>query len=79
VIRRDLFLFGLEQVELLRPLRESGFAKHDKLVMGSRHGQGYLGFRGRQVEFPQAAEAARAFLQDSFIGLVLSGQQRAAP
>ncbi|MFO1250832.1 MAG: hypothetical protein U1E77_06745 [Inhella sp.] len=79
VIRRDLFLFGLEQVELLQPLHQAGFAKHDKLLLGARKGQGYLGFRGRQVDFPQAAEAARAFLQDSFIGLVLSGQQRPAP
>ena len=79
VIQRDLFLFGMEQVELLQPLREAGFAKHDKLLLGARDGKGYLSFRGQQVDYPQAGTAAQAFLQDSFIGLVLSGQQHTSP
>ena len=79
VIQRDLFLFGMEQVELLQPLREAGFAKHDKLLLGARDSKGYLSFRGQQVDYPQAGMAAQAFLQDSFIGLVLSGQQHASP
>ncbi|MEO4048716.1 hypothetical protein AAFN46_16685 [Pseudomonas sp. CAU 1711] len=79
VIRRDLFLFGMEGVELLRPLRSEGFAKHDKLLLGARDGKGYLGFRGQRIDYPQAAAAAQAFLQDSFIGLVLSGQQHSTP
>lgn len=78
VIQRDLFLFGMEGVELLQPLRSEGFAKHDKLLLGSRGGKGYLGFRGQQIDYPQAGAAAQAFLQDSFIGLVLSGQQHAS-
>ncbi len=77
VIQRDLFLFGMEEVELLQPLRSEGFAKHDKLLLGARDGKGYLAFRGQQVDYPQAGAAAQAFLQDSFIGLVLSGQQHA--
>ena len=79
VIQRDLFLFGMEGVELLQPLRSEGFAKHDKLLLGARDGKGYLAFRGQQVDYPQAGDAAQAFLQDSFIGLVLSGQQHANP
>ena len=79
MIQRDLFLFGMEQVELLQPLRETGFAKHDKLLLGARDGKGYLSFRGQKVDYPQAGTAAQAFLQDSFIGLVLSGQQHTSP
>ena len=78
VIQRDLFLFGMEGVALLQPLRSEGFAKHDKLLLGARDGKGYLMFRGQQVDYPQAGAAAQAFLQDSFIGLVLSGQQHAS-
>jgi hypothetical protein len=77
VVQRDLFLFGMENVELLQPLRSEGFAKHDKLLLGARDGKGYLAFRGQQIDYPQAGAAAQAFLQDSFIGLVLSGQQHA--
>jgi hypothetical protein len=77
VIRRDLFLFGMENVELLQSLSSEGFAKHDKLLLGARDGKGYLAFRGQQIDYPQAGTAAQAFLQDSFIGLVLSGQQHA--
>ncbi|WP_220494224.1 hypothetical protein [Aquipseudomonas guryensis] len=78
VIQRDLFLFGMEQVELLQPLQSEGFAKHEKLLLGARDGKGYLSYRGQQIDYPQAGVAAQAFLQDSFIGLVLSGQQHAA-
>jgi hypothetical protein len=80
VIRRDLFLFGLERVELLQPLQAEGFAKYDKLLLGAREGKGYLSYRGQRIDYPQAGAAAQAFLQDSFIGLILGAQPHdAAP
>ncbi|MWV15906.1 hypothetical protein F3I16_07545 [Pseudomonas sp. L-22-4S-12] len=80
VIRRDLFLFGLERVALLQPLQAEGFSKYEKLLLGAQEGKGYLSYRGQRIDYPQAGAVAQAFLQDSFIGLVLSAQQHdAAP
>ena len=55
------------------------FTPEWKLLLGARDGKGYLSFRGQQVDYPQAGTAAQAFLQDSFIGLVLSGQEHTSP
>jgi len=76
-VQGDLFLFGLENETLLQPLREKGFAKHDALTVGARDGQGYLRYNGVQQPFPQADRVARLFMEDSFLGLILT-QQRGA-
>lgn len=75
VIERDLFLFGLDRLPMLQQLKAEGFAKHGKLLLGARAGKGYLSYQGQQIDLPAAGEVARAFLQESFIGLVLAGQQ----
>jgi hypothetical protein len=79
VVQRDLFLYGLESQSLLQPLLQRGFHKNEKLVLGAINGKGYLRYDGQQREFAGADAAARAFLQDSFIGLVLGWQQQQAP
>ena len=79
VIQRDLFLYGLEAQSLLQPLLQRGFRKNEKLVLGAINGKGYVRYDGQQREFAGADAAARAFLQDSFIGLVLGWQQQQAP
>lgn len=76
VVQRDLFLYGLESQSLLQPLMQRGFKKNDKLVLGAAGGKGYLRHDGQQREFAGADASARAFLQDSFIGLVLGWQQQ---
>ncbi|ALM86110.1 hypothetical protein [Bordetella sp. N] len=76
-VQGDLFLFGLENETLLQPLREKGFAKHDALTIGAKDGQGYLRFNGVQQAFAQADRVARLFMEDSFLGLILT-QQRGA-
>ncbi|MBC9250254.1 hypothetical protein A9179_08205 [Pseudomonas alcaligenes] len=78
VVERDLFLFGLDRQPLLQSLKADGFAKHGKLLLGAHDGKGYLSYQGQQVDLPEAGSVARAFLQESFIGLVLAGQQGAA-
>jgi hypothetical protein len=45
-------------------------------VLGAANGKGYVRYDGQQREFAGADAAARAFLQDSFIGLVLGWQQQ---
>lgn len=79
VVQRDLFLFGLESQSLLQPLLQRGFHKNEKLVLGATNGKGYVRYDGQQREFAGADAAARAFLQDSFIGLVLGWQQQQQP
>ncbi|CAA2099159.1 hypothetical protein [Variovorax paradoxus] len=76
VVQRDLFLYGLESQSLLQPLLQRGFRKNEKLVLGAANGKGYVRYDGQQREFAGADAAARAFLQDSFIGLVLGWQQQ---
>jgi hypothetical protein len=76
VVQRDLFLYGLESQSLLQPLMQRGFRKNEKLVLGAAGGKGYVRYDGQQREFAGADASARAFLQDSFIGLVLGWQQQ---
>ncbi|RSZ32254.1 MULTISPECIES: hypothetical protein [unclassified Variovorax] len=76
VVQRDLFLYGLESQSLLQPLLQRDFRKNEKLVLGATNGKGYVRYDGQQREFAGADAAARAFLQDSFIGLVLGWQQQ---
>ena len=76
VVQRDLFLYGLESQPLLQPLVQRGFKKNEKLVLGAAGGKGYVRYDGQQHEFAGADASGRAFLQDSFIGLVLGWQQQ---
>jgi len=76
VVQRDMFLYGLESQSLLQPLLQRGFRKNEKLVLGAAGGKGFVRYDGQQREFAGADAAARAFLQDSFIGLVLGWQQQ---
>jgi hypothetical protein len=76
VVQRDLFLYGLESQSLLQPLLQRGLRKNEKLVLGAANGKGYVRYDGQQREFAGADAAARAFLQGSFIGLVLGWQQQ---
>ncbi|WP_295981267.1 hypothetical protein [uncultured Variovorax sp.] len=79
VVQRDMFLYGLESQPLLQPLLQRGFRKNEKLLLGAADGKGYIRYDSQQREFAGADAAARAFLQDSFIGLVLGWQQQQPP
>jgi hypothetical protein len=75
VVQGDLFLFQLENETLLQPLREKGFDKNGTLTLGARDGKGYIRYNGIQQDFPAAAHVARLFMEDSFLGLILTRQQ----
>ncbi|RQQ61935.1 hypothetical protein [Burkholderia stagnalis] len=79
VAQRELFLFGLDQSPLVDAMRTRGFRKHDRIELGARNGSGYLRVNGREEPFAGAAAAGRAFLQESFIGLILAWHRAAAP
>lgn len=74
VVRRELFLFGLSDQPMLKPLMQRGLTVRDKLTIGAVDGKGYLRYGDRQQDFAGAAETAAAFLQQSFVGLVLGTQ-----
>ncbi|MFM0591568.1 MULTISPECIES: hypothetical protein [Paraburkholderia] len=76
-VKRELFLFGLEASPLLQDVRERGFDKHDKLSFGVANGAGFLRYNGREEPFSGAVASGRAFMQDSFIGLILAWRRDA--
>ncbi|WP_241022631.1 MULTISPECIES: hypothetical protein [Burkholderia] len=71
VARRELFLFGLDGSALVKDMRTRGFRKNDRIEFGARDGNGYLRVNGREEAFAGAAASAHAFMQESFIGLIL--------
>ncbi|WP_260426632.1 hypothetical protein [Burkholderia sp. Bp9142] len=71
VARRELFLFGLDGSALVKDMRARGFRKNDRIEFGARDGNGYLRVNGREEAFAGAAASAHAFMQESFIGLIL--------
>lgn len=76
VIQREMFLFSMHDVPALHPLMTRGIEKNELLTVGAVAGKGYLRLGDRQEDFPAAAQTARAFLQQSFIGLVLGWHQQ---
>ncbi len=75
VIRRELFLYGLDTVPVVQPLMQEAWPQHGTLRVGAVNGKGYVGYGDQQQEFAGADDAARAFLQGSFVGLALGWQQ----
>lgn len=77
-VQRELFLFGLEDQPALSGVRQNGFNNNDKLTIGAINGKGYLRFNGRETPFDTAAASGHAFMQDSFMGLILGWRHRQA-
>jgi hypothetical protein len=75
VMRRELFLYGLDTLPAVQPLMQKPWPAHATLRVGAVNGQGYVGYGDQQQEFAGADDAARAFLQGSFVGLALGWQQ----
>ena len=71
VIRRELFLYGLDTFPVVQPLMQKAWPAHATLRVGAVNGKGYVGYGDQQQEFAGADDAARAFLQGSFVGLAL--------
>ena len=72
IVQREFFLFGLENQAALRTVLRDGFKNHDKLTFGARDGKGFLVFNGREAPFSGAIPAGHAFMQESFMGLILT-------
>jgi len=74
VVQRELLLYGFSNEPMLKPLMQRGFAMRDKLAIGAVQGRGYLRYGTREKASGGAGDVATAFLQQSFIGLMLGTQ-----
>ena len=71
VVQRDMFLFGLDGVELLKPVKERGLRKNQTLAFRFDKGQGEVMLDGKSEPFAGALETARAYLEFHMLGGLL--------
>lgn len=77
--KRDLFLFGLDGLEILDPLKRRGLLHGETLVVGLDDGAGFVEFEGARADIADPADVARAYLEFHFVGGVLSRQVSRLP
>jgi hypothetical protein len=72
VVKRDLFLFGLDEVPLLARVRERGLARGETMWFRFEPGRGTVGLDERSTDLPNAVDVARAYLEFHMLGGLLS-------
>ncbi len=76
VIKRDAYLFGLDQVPLLAPLRERGLRKGQtfgfRIADAASGGQAEVTLDGQVAPLPTARDTARAYLEFHMLGGLLA-------
>jgi hypothetical protein len=68
VVRRDLFLYGLDSLPLLRELRERGMRKGQTLAFRFSKGTGEVVLDGTAAPLPGATDVARAYIEFHMLG-----------
>jgi hypothetical protein len=76
---RDLFLLGLDDMPVLRDVKQRGLWRGQSLVCGFRDGKGFIGVDDARAEIPNPADVARAYLEFNFVGGVIARQLTALP
>jgi hypothetical protein len=77
--KRQMFLFGLDDLGILDPLKRRGLLRGETLVVGLDEGAGFVEFDGARAEIADPADVARAYLEFHFVGGVLSQQVSQLP
>jgi hypothetical protein len=72
VVQRDLFLFGLDQLPLLRDVRARGLRKGQTMSFRFERGGGAAELDGRVEPLPGAHDVARAYLEFHMLGGLLA-------
>ena len=72
LVRRDLFVYGLEDVPLLREVRARGLRKHQTFAFRFSRGAGDLVLDGAVAPLPDALDIARAYIEFHAIGGLLA-------
>lgn len=73
-IRHDLFLFGLEDVGVLQPVKSAGLPKGTSITLKWEGGKGHIAMGNASQDFPRALEVMRNFLEFGFLGNIVSHQ-----
>lgn len=71
VLKRDLFLFGIEDIPLLAPVRERGLEMGETLAFRFSKGEGEIALGSRTAPLPSALDVARAYLEFHTLGGLL--------
>jgi hypothetical protein len=72
VVKRDLFLFGLDEVPVLARVRERGLAQGETMWFRFEPGRGTVGVDERSADLPGAVDVARAYLEFHMLGGLLA-------
>lgn len=72
VVKRDLFLFGLDEVPLLADVRARGLRAGQTMSFRFERGRGSIGLDGAWAEMPAAVDVARAYLEMHMLGGLLA-------
>jgi hypothetical protein len=68
VVQRDLFLYGLDELPLLRDVRARGLKKGQTLAFRFSNGQGEIALDGEATPLPGALDVARAYIEFHMLG-----------
>jgi hypothetical protein len=68
VVQRDLFLYGLDEVPLLRDVRARGLKKGQALAFRFARGHGEVALDGEATALPGALDIARAYIEFHMLG-----------
>src|SRR6185503_3031229 len=72
VVKRDLFLYGLEDIPLLREVRARGLRNGQSLGFRFSKGNGELVLDAEAVPLPGALDVARAYIEFHMLGGLLA-------
>lgn len=72
VVQRDLFLFGLDELPLLREVRARGLRKGQTLAFRLRQGSGEVALDDATAPLPGAHDVARAYIEFHMLGGLLA-------
>jgi hypothetical protein len=72
VVQRDLFLYGLDDVPLLREVRARGLKKGQTLAFRLRKDGGEIALDGETTPMPGAHDVARAYIEFHMLGGLLA-------
>jgi len=81
VVQRDLFLYGLDEIPLLRDVRARGLKKGQTLAFRLRKDGGEVALDGQTSPLPGAHDVARAYIEFHMLGGLLAeaAERRAQP
>jgi hypothetical protein len=71
---RNLFLLGLDEIPILRPLAENGLEDGQTLSFTFREGKGTITLGDRSAPVEDAPEAVRRYLEFDFVGGIIRYQ-----